>query len=63
MGFDFESSEDMNLIVCKLKKCYKKHVNLMITFIHYISTLNLDHAWNYTEVIRIASEIFEARKD
>ena len=35
---------------------------LMIKFIHYISTPNLEHAWNYTQV-RIASEIFEARKD
>ena len=35
---------------------------LMITFIRHISSPNLDHAWNYTQV-RIASEIFEARKD
>ena len=38
--------------------CY----NLMITLIHYISTPNLEHDCNYTQV-KIASEIFEVRKD
>ena len=32
-------------------------------YVHSLySTPNLEHAWNYTQV-RIASEIFEARKD
>ena len=31
-------------------------------YVHYISTPNLEHAWNFTQV-RISSEIFEARKD